>query len=69
MTKKGNTINTETRKAQMEMRNRAITETLRHIKNKILAMSGKGGVGKSSVAAYLSIALARRGYKVGLAEK
>jgi Mrp family chromosome partitioning ATPase/predicted Fe-Mo cluster-binding NifX family protein len=29
-------------------------------------MSGKGGVGKSSVAAYLSIVLAKRGYQVGL---
>jgi Mrp family chromosome partitioning ATPase len=29
-------------------------------------MSGKGGVGKSSVAAYVSISLARRGYRVGL---
>ena len=29
-------------------------------------MSGKGGVGKSSVAAYLSVALAKRGYRVGL---
>jgi Mrp family chromosome partitioning ATPase/predicted Fe-Mo cluster-binding NifX family protein len=29
-------------------------------------MSGKGGVGKSSVAAYLSVALAKRGYTVGL---
>ena len=28
-------------------------------------MSGKGGVGKSSVAAYLSVALAKKGYKVG----
>ena len=45
---------------------REITETLRHIKNKILVMSGKGGVGKSSIAAYLSVALARRGYRVDL---
>jgi Mrp family chromosome partitioning ATPase len=66
MTKKGNTIDPETRKVQMEMQNREIAETLRHIKNKILVMSGKGGVGKSSVAAYLSVALAGRGYKVGL---
>jgi Mrp family chromosome partitioning ATPase/predicted Fe-Mo cluster-binding NifX family protein len=29
-------------------------------------MSGKGGVGKSSVAAYLAVALAKRGYRVGL---
>jgi len=43
-----------------------IKERLRHIKNKILVMSGKGGVGKSSVAAYLSVALAKKGYRVGL---
>ncbi|MEJ2024378.1 MAG: iron-sulfur cluster carrier protein MrpORP, partial [Deltaproteobacteria bacterium] len=43
-----------------------IRTRLSHIKNKILVMSGKGGVGKSSVAAYLSVALAKRGYKVGL---
>jgi ATP-binding protein involved in chromosome partitioning len=57
---------TENRKAQKEIQNREITETLRHIKNKILVMSGKGGVGKSSVAAYLSVSLARKGYRVGL---
>jgi Mrp family chromosome partitioning ATPase len=66
MTNKGSAIDAETRKAQMEMQNREITETLSHIKNKILVMSGKGGVGKSSVAAYLSAALAKRGYRVGL---
>ena len=43
-----------------------IKDRLSHIKNKILVMSGKGGVGKSSVAAYLSVCLARKGYKVGL---
>jgi ATP-binding protein involved in chromosome partitioning len=66
MIKKGNLINTKTRKAQMEFQNKEIAETLGHIRNKILVMSGKGGVGKSSVAAYLSVALAGRGYKVGL---
>ena len=66
MTKISSNIDTETRKAQMEKQNREIAETLRHIKNKILVMSGKGGVGKSSVAAYLSVALAKRGYRVGL---
>ena len=43
-----------------------IKDRLSHIKNKILVMSGKGGVGKSTVAAYLSVCLANRGYKVGL---
>ncbi len=43
-----------------------IKERLGRIRNKILVMSGKGGVGKSSVAAYLSVALAKKGYKVGL---
>ena len=39
---------------------------LMRIRNKILVMSGKGGVGKSSVATYLSLALAQKGYQVGL---
>lgn len=43
-----------------------IKKRLGHIKNKILVMSGKGGVGKSSIAAYLSVALAKKGYRVGL---
>ncbi|RKO67474.1 Mrp/NBP35 family ATP-binding protein [Desulfofundulus salinus] len=36
------------------------------IKQVVAVMSGKGGVGKSSVSALLAIALARRGYKVGI---
>lgn len=36
------------------------------IKNKLIVMSGKGGVGKSSVATYLSLALAQKGFQVGL---
>jgi Mrp family chromosome partitioning ATPase len=56
----------ENRKVQMERQNKEIAETLRHIKNKILVMSGKGGVGKSSVAAYLSVSLAKKGFSVGL---
>ncbi len=57
---------TENRKAQLEVQRRAIRDRLTQIKNKILVMSGKGGVGKSSVAAYLSVALAKRHYRVGL---
>lgn len=36
------------------------------VKNIIGVASGKGGVGKSTVAANLAVALAREGYKVGL---
>ena len=43
-----------------------IIRTLKQIRHKILVMSGKGGVGKSSVAVNLALALARRGLKVGL---
>jgi len=56
----------ESRRAQMEIQMGKIRETLQNIQNKILVMSGKGGVGKSSVAAYLSVALAKRGCRVGL---
>lgn len=43
-----------------------IQQALSMIKHKLVVMSGKGGVGKSSVAAYLSVALAKKGFKVGL---
>jgi Mrp family chromosome partitioning ATPase len=66
MSMKSPQIDAESRKAQMKVQMGKIKETLQHIKNKILVMSGKGGVGKSSVAAYLAVALVKRGYKVGL---
>lgn len=44
----------------------AIKKTLGDIKNKILVMSGKGGVGKTSTSVNLSIALANKGFNVGI---
>lgn len=43
-----------------------ITARLRGIKHKILVMSGKGGVGKSTVATNLALGLHLSGKKVGL---
>lgn len=45
---------------------RIISETLKHIKHKIFVMSGKGGVGKSSVTVNTAAALAVQNYKVGI---
>jgi ATP-binding protein involved in chromosome partitioning len=41
-------------------------DPLPNVKNIVLVMSGKGGVGKSSVATNLAMALARNGYRVGI---
>jgi ATP-binding protein involved in chromosome partitioning len=43
-----------------------INATLSQIKNKIIIMSGKGGVGKSSFATNLSASLASKGFSTGL---
>ena len=39
---------------------------LQEIEHTLVVMSGKGGVGKSTVATNLAVALAQRDYKVGL---
>ncbi len=52
--------------AEVAQQDVAIGRSLGKIKNKILVMSGKGGVGKSTVSTNLALGLAERGYKVGL---
>jgi Mrp family chromosome partitioning ATPase len=56
------------KQASMQVQDEEIREKLKGFKNKILVMSGKGGVGKSTIAAYLSVGLARKGFQVGLME-
>jgi len=43
-----------------------LAQTLARMRNKIVVLSGKGGVGKSTVAANLAVGLAQEGKKVGL---
>jgi len=45
---------------------RMLKENLSHIEHRIMVMSGKGGVGKSTVAVNLAVSFARKGYKVGI---
>jgi len=45
---------------------RKIEEKMKKVKYKIAVMSGKGGVGKTTVSANLAFSLAMRNYKVGL---
>jgi len=44
----------------------SVQQALANIKQKFLVMSGKGGVGKTSVSVNLAMALADRGFKVGI---
>ena len=53
-------------KSQEEQQQEMIQTTLSKIKNKIFILSGKGGVGKSSVSANLAASLSAKGFKTGL---
>lgn len=44
----------------------AVQERMQKIKHKIVVLSGKGGVGKSTVSANLALSLAAKGFSVGL---
>ncbi len=57
---------TNQRMTEYEEQSRRIAERAAGIGHIIMVLSGKGGVGKSTVAANLAFALADRGHRVGL---
>ena len=54
------------RSAKTKIQDEMIKSTLEKIKYKLFIMSGKGGVGKSSVSVNVAAALAAKGFKVGI---
>ncbi|MGD9128340.1 MAG: P-loop NTPase, partial [Planctomycetia bacterium] len=52
--------------AQQQQEEQELQERMDEIQHKLLVLSGKGGVGKSTVAANLALSLSRAGKRVGL---
>ena len=58
--------NTCSTKEKEDHEDNRLAQRLSHIKNKIMVMSGKGGVGKSTVTVNLAASLALQGLAVGI---
>jgi ATP-binding protein involved in chromosome partitioning len=52
--------------AAQALKQAVLDHSLSRIRNKLLIMSGKGGVGKSSVSSNLAVQLGAKGFRVGL---
>ena len=65
-----NRLDAEAKASKAGVQNKKIpTESvgiLKHVRNILLVSSGKGGVGKSTVAANIAVSISSLGYKVGL---
>jgi Mrp family chromosome partitioning ATPase len=63
---KGNICSAAAQKMSQFDKDVAVEGSLKKIKNKFIVLSGKGGVGKTSVSVNIAIALANKGFKVGI---
>jgi len=54
------------KKQAQDAQDAAMESSLQKIKNKFIIMSGKGGVGKTSVSVNIAMALAKKGFNVGI---
>ncbi len=53
-------------KKEQSEQDASVDRSLKKIKNKLIVLSGKGGVGKTSVSVNVAIALANKGFNVGI---
>jgi ATP-binding protein involved in chromosome partitioning len=60
------TMNQPNNQEAMKEHAAKLEKALARIKNKLLVMSGKGGVGKSSISANIAVCLAEKGFQTGL---
>ncbi|MCL5873764.1 MAG: Mrp/NBP35 family ATP-binding protein, partial [Candidatus Thermoplasmatota archaeon] len=61
-------VNQPTPKTPVDFKISTENENIKNIDNVLVVMSGKGGVGKSTVSANLAVELSSRGYQVGLVD-
>ncbi|MGC8561965.1 MAG: Mrp/NBP35 family ATP-binding protein [Thermoplasmata archaeon] len=61
-------VNQPPPKAPVDFKLSPEDESIKNISNVVVVMSGKGGVGKSTVSANLAVELSERGFQVGLVD-